>query len=109
MTVDEAAGRLRQLLLDSGFDFARPSPALAWQVFKRFATEPVESAGGPGCEEFWFEASDADAVNGSPGYFDFVRQFLQDTEGGAEWHEQITAHFTCGPGARLGLQAGTVH
>src|SRR5262249_13764268 len=46
MTVDEAADRLRQLLLNAGFDFAHPRPELAWEVFKRFAAEPVESAGG---------------------------------------------------------------
>jgi hypothetical protein len=68
----------------------------------------VESAGGRACEELWFEASDGDPVTGSPGYFDFVRQFLQDTERGAEYHEQITAHFACGPGVRLGLR-GTIH
>jgi hypothetical protein len=45
MTVDEAEDRLRQLLRDAGLDFERPSPLLAWEVFKRFATEPVESAG----------------------------------------------------------------
>jgi hypothetical protein len=109
MTVDEAAGRLREFLLDAGFDFARPNPALAWEVFQRFAAEPVDSAGGPWCEELWFEASEGDPVNGSPGFFDFVRQFLQDTEQGAEFHEQITAHFSCDPGVRLGLRQTTVH
>jgi hypothetical protein len=104
MTVDDAADRFRQLLLDAGFDFGRPNPALAWEVFKRFAGEPVESAGGRECEELWFEASDGDPVNGFPGFFDFVRQFLQDTERGAEYHEQITAHFTCAPGVELGLR-----
>jgi hypothetical protein len=104
VTVDEATDRLRQLLLDAGLDIARPDPALTWQVFKRFAIEPVESAGGRECEEVWFEAGDGDPANGFPGYFDFVRQFLQDTEAGAEFHEQITAHFTCPPGVRLGLR-----
>ena len=55
----------------------------------------------------WFEAGDGDPVNGFPGYFDFVRQFLQATERGPEYHEQITAHFTCEPGVQVGLQATT--
>lgn len=81
-----------------------PTRFLAWELFKRFATEPVESAGGRECEELWFEAGDGDIVNDSPGFFDFVRQFLQDTERGAEYHEQITAHFTCEPSVQLGLR-----
>ncbi len=108
MTVSDAADKLRQLLLDAGFDFAHPNPLLAWEVFKRFVTEPVESAGGRECEEIWFEAGDGNLVNGFPGYFDFVRQFLQVTERGAEYHEQITVHFACEPSVQLGLQ-GTIH
>jgi hypothetical protein len=106
VTVDEAAVHLRQMLLDAGFRFDRPDPTLAWEVFKQFLTVPVESAGGRECEEVWFEACDGRQDEGWPGYFDFVRQFLQDTEGGAEFHEQITAHFTCEPAARVGIPAG---
>ena len=104
MTVDEAADHIRELLRDAGLNATRPDPAIVWNVFKRFAAVPVDSAGGPACEELWFESSDGDPKTGSPSFFDFVRQFLQDTEGGAEFHEQITAHFTCEPGVRLGLQ-----
>jgi hypothetical protein len=38
----------------------------------------------------------------------FVRQFLQANEGGAELHEQITAHFTCEPAARVGIPEGSI-
>lgn len=103
MTVYEAADKLRQHLLEVRFDFTHPNPLVAWAAFKRFATEPVESAGGRECEELWFEANDGDPANAFPGYFDFVRQFLQDTERGAEYHEQITAHFTCEPKVQLGF------
>ena len=106
MTVDEAAAHLRQMLLDAGFRFDCPDPALAWEVFKRFVAVPVESAGGRACEEVWFEACDGRPAEGWPGYFDFVREFLQDAEGGAEFHEQVTAHFTCGPGDRVGIPEG---
>src|SRR5579883_1471425 len=106
MTVEEAAAYLRQLLRDAGFDFDRPGPALAWEVFKRFVAVPVESAGGRECEEVWFEACDGRREEGGPGYFDFVRQFLQDTEKGAEFHEQITAHFNCEPDVQLGIGEG---
>lgn len=106
MTVDDAAARLQQMLLDAGFQLNRPDPALGWEVFKRFVAVPVESAGGRECEEVWFEACDGRPAAGSPGYFDFVRQFLQDTEGGAEFHEQITAHFSCPPETQLGIPKG---
>lgn len=109
MTVEEAAAHLRQMLLDAGFHFDRPDPSLAWEVFKRFVAVPVESAGGRDCEEVWFEACDGRTAEGWPGYFDFVRQFLQDTESGAEYHEQVTAHFTCEPTARVGIpEAGSI-
>jgi hypothetical protein len=95
------------MLLDAGFRFDRPDPALAWEVFKRFVFVPVESAGGRAYEEVWFEACDGRHGEGWSGYFDFVRQFLQDSEGGAEFHEQITAHFTCEPTARVGILKGS--
>src|SRR5262245_5159980 len=94
------------MLLDAGFRFDRPDPALAWVVFKRFVLVPVQSAGGRECEEVWFEACDGRSADGWPGYFDFVRQFLQDTDGGPEFHEQITAHFTCAATARVGIPKG---
>ena len=103
MNVDEAAERLRQMLLDAGFQPNAPDPALAWEVFKRFVALPVESSGGRDCEEVWFEACDGRSQEGWPGYFDFVRQFLQDTELGNEFHEQITVHFTCEPTALVGI------
>ena len=107
MTVDEAAAHLRQMLLDAGFRFDRPDPRLAWEVFKRFVLVPVESTGGRQCEEVWFEACDGRLERGWPGYFDFVRQFLRDTERGAEYHDQITAHFTCEPTSRVGVPEGS--
>jgi hypothetical protein len=104
LTVDEAAERLRALLLDAGFDATRPNPALAWEAFKRFAAEPVDAH----TTDFWFEAADGDSTENSPAYFDFVRMFMHYPEEGAEWGEQITAHFTAPPSVRLGLQAGSV-
>ena len=104
MTVDEAADLLRQLLLDAGFDFARPQPARAWEVFKLFAAAPVDTE----TTELWFEAGDGDPATGSPAYFDYVRMFMHYLDDEAEWGEQITAHFTGSPGLRLGLH-GSVH
>jgi hypothetical protein len=104
MTVDEAADRLRQLLRDAGFDAARPDPAVAWQAFKHFASEPVDAA----TTELWFEAADGDPASGSPAYFDFVRMFMHYPDDGAEWGEQITAHFTASASVRLGLRGRSV-
>jgi hypothetical protein len=104
VTVDEAAERLKQLLLDAGFDPARPDPARAWQAFKRFAAEPVDAQ----TTELFFETGDGDPATGSPAYFNFVRMFMHYPAGRAEWGEQITAHFAGAPGLRLGLR-GSVH
>jgi len=96
------------MLLDSGFDFAHPDPALAWEVFKRFASVPVDSGGEQACEELWLEAGDGNLAKGWPGYFDFVRFFNQYTEEGAVWHEMVTMHFSSAPSAPPGLR-GSVH
>jgi hypothetical protein len=102
--VDEAADRLRQLLADAGFDPGRPDPAVAWAAFKRFAAEPVDVL----TTELWFEAADGDPAEDRPAYFDFVRMFMHYPDGGAEWGEQITAHFAAPPKASIGLQGGSV-
>jgi hypothetical protein len=102
--VDEAADRLRQLLSDAGFDPARPDPVVAWSAFKRFAAEPVDVQ----TTELWFEAADGDPAEDFPAYFDFVRMFMHYPDDGAEWGEQITAHFTAPPSVRLGLGRGSV-
>jgi hypothetical protein len=104
VNVDEAADRLRQLLVDAGFDPGRPDPAAAWAAFKRFAAEPVDVQ----TTELWFEADDGDPAEDSPAYFDFVRMFMHYPDEGAEWGEQITAQFTAPPSVRLGLQRGSV-
>lgn len=106
MDVDEAADRLRQLLAVAGFDPDRPDPAVAWTAFKRFAAEPVDVQ----TTELWFEAADGDPATDSPAYFDFVRMFMHYPDDGAEWGEQVTAHFTAPPDARPGLGRGrSVH
>ena len=104
MDVDEAAERLRQLLTDAGFDPDHPDPAVAWAAFKRFAAEPVDVP----TTELWFEAGDGDPATDSPAYFDFVRMFTHYPNDGAEWGEQVTAHFTAPPGVRLGLRGRSV-
>lgn len=42
MTVDEYEAAMRRKLIEAGFDFDVPNPALAWAVFKSFAAQPVE-------------------------------------------------------------------
>jgi hypothetical protein len=102
--VDQAADRLRQLLTDAGFNADRPDPAVAWAMFKRFAAEPVDMQ----TTELWFEAADGDPATDSPAYFDFVRMFMHYPDDGAEWGEQITAHFTAPPGVQPGLRGRSV-
>jgi hypothetical protein len=104
MDVNDAADRLRQLLADAGFNPDRPDPIAAWAAFKRFATEPMDLQ----TTELWFEAGDGDPASDSPAYFDFVRMFRHYPDDGAEWGEQITAHFTAPPEVRLGLWGRSV-
>ena len=104
MTVDEAADRLRELLLEAGFDSARLDLAVVWQAFKRFAAEPVDDQ----TTELWFEAADGNPAKDFPAYFDFVRMVMHYPDHGAEWGEQITAHFSAPPSVRLGLRGGSV-
>jgi hypothetical protein len=104
MTVDEAADRLRKLLLDVGFDAVQPNAALAWEAFKRFATEPVDTP----TTEVWFEAADGNPGTESDAYFDFVRMFTHHEEDDVVWSEQITAHFTASPTVQLGLRRGSI-
>jgi hypothetical protein len=104
MTVDDAAEQLRKFLIDVGFDEANPDPLLAWEAFKRFVVMPVEVP----TTEVWFEGSDGDLASGSPVYFDFVRMFMHYPDHGAEWGEQITAHFTAPLSGRLGVRRGSI-
>jgi hypothetical protein len=96
MTVDDYEAATRRRLLQAGFDFTKPDPALAWSVFKRVAAEPVE------CSDsylFWEAAGD---------YFDFVREFEHHLED-AVWYEQLTIQFTCSLPDSLLIQPVAVH
>jgi len=101
--VREAVERLQQLLVVEGLDLARPEPAIGWTAFKQFATEPVESAGGPAGEALWFEASDGDPADGRRGHFTLARLFSQTAPDGGVCYDQVVAEFSCEPGVRLGL------
>ena len=92
-------GTVTAVAARNGLHAARPAPALAWEVFKRFAARAVDVP----TSELWFEAADGNPDPGTPAYFDFVRMFMHYPEGGAEWGEQITARFTAVPSVRLGL------
>ena len=81
MKVEDATMWLEKCLRHGGFDFRRPNPFLGWQIFKRFAAEPIDSDGGPENEGLWFETGDGDLEDDAPGYFDFVRQFFKYEDG----------------------------
>lgn len=96
--VDDAAERLRRLIAVTEFDPAEPDLARVWEAFRRF------SAGAFAAEtsEVWFEAG-----AGDPPYLDFVRLFNL-SDGGSNWHEMVSAHFTGPPGAGAGTD-GAIH
>lgn len=104
MTVDEGAERLRCLIAEAGSDADRPLVAIAWEGFKAFVVEPLADR----TVDVWFEAADGDPDRGDPAYCDFVRMVTREAEDGADWDEQITAHFSAPPEARIGLNGRVV-
>ena len=98
------ADRLQELLGDAGFDPRRPTPALAWSAFRRFAAEPAEVL----TTELWFESSDGDPLTDALATFGFVRMFTHYPDDGSAWSEQITAQFTAPPSVRIGLNGASV-
>jgi hypothetical protein len=104
VTPEESELRLLQMLREAGVDEARPNPAAAWEVFKRFAALPVECAR----DYLIFQVGDGHPEHGSDGYFDYTREFEMRGASGDEpvWFEQVHIEFKVPPPLRLGV--GTV-
>ncbi len=95
---DGAADRLRSLIAATKFDPAEPDLARVWEAFRRFSAEAFAAE----TSEVWFEAG-----AGDPPHLDFVRLFNL-SDGGADWQEMVSAHFTGPPGADVGTD-GAIH
>ena len=99
LKTSDTEARLKTMLLESGFDFEEPDPQLAWEVFKSFAQEPVESAREGilfQCGVFGFGATQKRF------YLDFVRQFELEAGNGEYDHmEQLHCEFICEPNSEL--------
>lgn len=78
------------MLDEAGFDFSKPDPKLAWEVFKRFVREPVECADDGILFECGVFGSDD-----SPFTMDFVRQFSYEVDGHYSHMEQLRCGFGC--------------
>lgn len=99
MKPEDAEPLFRQMLTDAGFDFAAPSPSVAWQVFKTFAENPVDCAG----DGLLFECG-VYSFTGEPLFhFGFCRQFEIEEDGEYDHMEQLHCRFTCQPTEELQL------
>jgi len=97
MTPIEAEQRLREMLNSANFDFEAPEPALAWSVFKTFASEPVEGVD----DGFLWELGCYDFTGEKLCYLDFVRQFTFYEDGEYDHMEQLHIEFTAPPSSEL--------
>ena len=96
MEVSEAESRLRQLLIEAGFDFKSPDPLKGWEVFKAFVQEPVKCSH----DGVLFECGVYNwNRQGDRFYFGFVRQFSIDADGEYDHMEQLHLDFDCMPSA----------
>ena len=97
MTPSDAQAQLRSMLLDGGFRFEAPHPAIGWSVFRRFAAVPVE-----GVEDgvLW-QVGCYDFTGQRLCHLDFVRQFSFSEGGEYDHMEQLHLEFTCLPTSAL--------
>ena len=99
MTPSATEARMRSLLDAAGLTGPRLTPLPVWEVFKRFASEPVE------CEDDYllFQAGDSKIMRDT--YLDFCREFRLRDGGDVVWYEQLHAEFTARRPHRLGFAA----
>ena len=101
MTPLDSERVLRRMLREVGVDEAHPDPVPAWEVFKRFATVPVECAR----DYLFFQVGDGYPENELDGYFDYTREFEMRGASGDDpvWFEQVHIEFKVPPPLRLGV------
>ena len=97
MSPHQAESELKAMLAIAGFDFQKPSPELAWSVFKAFVERPVEDVESGilwqmGCYSFTGEKLC---------HLDFVRQFSFYIDGEYDHTEQLHLELTCTPTQEL--------
>jgi len=93
MDPSEAEATFRTMLIEAGFTFERPDPAVAWRVFKDFVRRPARCAH----DGVLFQCGVYD-WSGTPLFtLDFVRQFTIDIDDGYDHTEQLHCTFTCPP------------
>ena len=97
MTPAQAAGWLRRLLLDEGFQFETPDPSVGWRAFKQFAQVPVEGAE----DGVLWQVGCYDFTGKHLCYLDYVRQFRFTVDGEFDHFEQLHLEFTSRPTAEL--------
>jgi hypothetical protein len=107
MTPKDTEPLLRKMLREAGVDEGRPDPVAAWEVFKRFATVPVDCAR----DYLFFQVGDGYPESGLDGYFDYTREFEMRGVSGLEpvWFEQVHIEFKVPPPLRLGIETVTLY
>jgi hypothetical protein len=91
--VGDAEERLRELLGEAGLDLERLDPRQTWDVFKAFASEPVEGPGPDSGDDmclFEYGVYDWSDGKGPRFHWGFCRQFsLYDEAGEYDHMEQL--------------------
>ena len=88
---------MRSLLDAVGLTGPRPDPLRVWEVFKRFAAEPVECE----ADDLLFQAGDSEDMHDTD--FDFCREFELRSGKDAVWYEQLHVEFSAHRPKRLGF------
>jgi len=101
VNVRSAEKELKKMLRDAGLDASRPDVLGTWEVFKRFASLPVEGHGpAPEDDLFLFQWGTHDWGDERGEHFevDFLRQFtLYSRRGDYDHMEQLHCTFSLNP------------
>ncbi|MEK8021485.1 MAG: hypothetical protein VSS75_031805 [Candidatus Parabeggiatoa sp.] len=97
MSPQDTEHKLKHMLVEAGFDFDIPNPSIAWSVFKKFSSLPVEDVE----DAVLWQLGSYDFTGEKLCYLDFVRQFSFYDKGQYDQMEQLHIEFTCTPTVEL--------
>lgn len=97
ITSNEAKYTFVKMLKESGFCFDRPDPKLAWKVLKEFNNIKVECAD----DALLFQCGVYDFTGEDLFHFEYVRQFIFETDDEYDHMEQLSLIFYFKPNSEL--------